>query len=150
MEQKLGQDIENPVLRERFLKDNCEKVESQGYMKAFKPEEIESRKTRLAELSIELSDIEDEKSSAVALFKSRMTPLKEERAEILSDIKHKARYVNEQCYKFVDRDERMVGWYNKEGELVASRSAMLDELQLNLFAGQQASPADATGTEDNI
>lgn len=151
MEQHLGLDIGNPVLRERFLKDNSEKVESQGYMKPFKPEEIERKKNRLAELSIEIADIEDEKASVVSNFKARMTPLKTERAEILSDIKHKSRYVTEQCFKFVDKDERMVGWYNKEGELVASRPAMIDELQLNLFtAQQQASEEDATGTGDNI
>lgn len=149
IEKTLGQDIENPVLRTRFLKDNCEAVESVGYMKPFKPEEIEKKKNRLADLSIELADIEAEKSAAVSMFKARMTPLKEERSEIVSDIKVKARYVTEQCYKFVDRDSRMVGFYNSEGKLISERPAMVDELQLNI-PFDRSNEMSGTGTEDNL
>ncbi len=148
-EKTLGQDIVNPVQRARFLKDNCDSVESIGYMKPFKPEEIEKKKNRLADLSIELADIEAEKAVAVSSFKIRMAPLKEERAEIVGDIKVKARYVTETCYKFVDRDSREVYYYNNEGQLVQERPAMVDELQLNI-PFERNNEMGGTGTEDNL
>ncbi len=147
MEKTLGQEIENPVQRARFLKDNCEAVELVGYMKPFKPDEIERKKDRLADVSIELADIEAEKSAAISQFKVRMAPLKDERAELVSDIKVKARYVTEQCYKFVDRDIRQVGFYNSEGKLISERPAMVDELQLNI-PFERSSEMSGTGTEE--
>jgi hypothetical protein len=149
IEKTLGQDILNPVQRTRFLKDNCEAVESVGYMKPFKPEEIERKKNRLADVSIELADIEAEKALAVSSFKVRMAPLKEERTELVSDIKVKARYVTEQCYKFVDRDTRRVGYYNNDGQLISERPAMMDELQLSI-PFEHSGEMSGTGTEDNL
>lgn len=137
MEKHLGKDIKCEKQREEFLKDNCEKVEIVGYMKPFTLDEMQIRKEKLANLSINLQDIENEKKAAAISWKIKITPLLEERKKMISDIKQKSEFVSENCYKFVDRDNRLTGFYNSEGDLVMQRQATADELQLTLFVDIQ-------------
>lgn len=148
MDKHLGKDIENLVAREAFLKDNCDKVEEKGYMKPYTPEEMQQRKEELANASIEIAEIEQEAKEAAAHYKGRLKPLKEARANIVSNIKAKAEYVKELCYKFVDQEARETGYYNREGDLIESRPATADEMQPTLFAVRGFNQADKTGTND--
>ena len=91
---ELGQDIKNPIQREAFLKDNCDACEQKGYMKPYTPEELQGHKEKLANVSIEIAEIEAEKKQVEADFKGRLKPLKESRAIMVSNIKSKAEYVN--------------------------------------------------------
>lgn len=143
MERELGQDIKNPIQREAFLKDNCDACEQKGYMKPYTPEELQGHKEKLANVSIEIAEIEAEKKQVEADFKGRLKPLKESRAIMVSNIKSKAEYVNEVCYRFTDQETKETGYYNKEGILVECRPATADELQPNIF-----SVVRKTGTND--
>jgi hypothetical protein len=143
MERELGQDIKNPIQREAFLKDNCDACEQKGYMKPYTPEELQGHKEKLANVSIEIAEIEAEKKQVEADFKGRLKPLKESRAIMVSNIKSKAEYVNEVCYRFTDQETKETGYYNKEGILVECRPATADELQPNIF-----SMVRKTGTND--
>jgi len=135
MEKQIGKEFKDEKQREAYLRDNCEKVENVGYMKQFTPDELQERKERLAVLSIEIDDIETELKSAIKGFKTSLKTLKEEKKEVVIDVKRKAEYVTEPCYKFVDIDSRLVGFYNSEGDLIIQRSAMADEAQPSLFVG---------------
>ena len=143
MERELGQDIKNPIQREAFLKDNCDACEQKGYMKPYTPEELQVHKEKLANVSIEIVEIEAEKKQVEADFKGRLKPLKESRAIMVSNIKSKAEYVNEVCYRFTDQETKETGYYNKDGILVECRPATADELQPNIF-----SVVRKTGTND--
>ena len=143
MERELGQDIKNPIQREAFLKDNCDACEQKGYMKPYTPEELQGHKEKLANVSIEIAEIEAEKKQVEADFKGRLKPLKESRAIMVSNIKSKAEYVNEVCYRFTDQETKEPGYYNKDGILVECRPATADELQPNIF-----SMVRKTGTND--
>ena len=143
MERELGQDIKNPIQREAFLKDNCDACEQKGYMKPYTPEELQGHKEKLANVSIAIAEIEAEKKQVEADFKGRLKPLKESRAIMVSNIKSKAEYVNEVCYRFTDQETKETGYYNKDGILVECRPATADELQPNIF-----SMVRKTGTND--
>lgn len=143
MERELGQDIKNTIQREAFLKDNCDACEQKGYMKPYTPEELQGHKEKLANVSIEIAEIEAEKKQVEADFKGRLKPLKESRAIMVSNIKSKAEYVNEVCYRFTDQETKETGYYNKDGILVECRPATADELQPNIF-----SMVRKTGTND--
>lgn len=143
MERELGQDIKNPIQREAFLKDNCDACEQKGYMKPYTPEELQGHKEKLANVSIEIAEIEAEKKQVEADFKGRLKPLKESREIMVSNIKSKAEYVNEVCYRFTDQETKETGYYNKDGILVECRPATADELQPNIF-----SMVRKTGTND--
>ena len=47
--------------REQFLSDNCDAMEGIGYTRRFSPEELAHKKEVLANVSIELFEIEQEK-----------------------------------------------------------------------------------------
>lgn len=143
MEKQLGQEIKNLAQREAFLKDNCDACEQKGYMRAYTPEELQGHKEKLASVSIEIAEIEAEKKQVDATYKGRLKPLREARLIMVSNIKSKAEYVNEICYRFTDQETRETGFYNKEGILVECRPATADELQSTIF-----SVVRKTGTED--
>ena len=143
MERELGQEYKNLAQREAFLKDNCDACEQKGYMKPYTPEELQGHKEKLANVSIEIAEIEAEKKQVEADFKGRLKPLKESRAIMVSNIKSKAEYVNEVCYRFTDQETKETGYYNKDGILVECRPATADERQPNIF-----SMVRKTGTND--
>ena len=127
--------------RERFLKDNCDKVERMSYMKQFTDEEIVAMKNRLSTVSIDMDDIEDEKKEMSVIFKSKLDPMKGEKKTLLRNIKQKAQLVVEDCFKFIDQENEHVEFYNASGDLVESRHIAPEERQRNLFALRN-------GTED--
>ena len=141
MDKLFGKDLP-PLQREAMLKDNCDAIVETSYMKRFTPEEILEKKERLSSVDIDLNDVEEEKRDAIADFKAQMKPLKEERKELLKNIKQKSELITEKCYKMVDQNTRMVGIYNRAGDLVDERPALADELQGTIFQISRA-----TGTE---
>ena len=106
MEKYLGKEYANKAQREAFLKDNCAKVENKDYMKPFTPEQLQGHKETLAELSIKIESIEAEKKQAIKAFSESLKPLVEQRKMMCSNIKQKAEFVEELCYKFVDVDAK--------------------------------------------
>lgn len=120
--------------REQFLNDNSDDVEKVSYSKAFSPEELAKQREDLTDAAIKLADIEEQKKEANAHFKELMKPLEQKKAVAIKNLKDKAMVVEEDCYKFFDEETKMVGFYNKEGDLVSSRPAFPDELQTTIFA----------------
>ncbi len=145
MEKELGQEYKNPIQREAFLKDNCDACEQKGYMKPYSPEELQGHKEKLANVSIEIAEIEAEMKQVQAEYKGRLKPLKEARSNMVSNIKSKAEYVNEICYRFTDQEAKETGFYSKDGKLIECRPATADELQPTIFSGIRTLK---TGTTD--
>lgn len=131
MERAMGQNIPEDK-RASFLRDNCDKIEEIGYMKPFTPDEITQKKDELSEVAIKINDIESNKKETLKDFKQQLEPLTEQKADLLKNIKTKAEWVTEDCYQFINHDERLVGYYNKEGILVASRPTRPEETQYTL------------------
>ena len=143
MEKTIGKEYKNARDREAFLKDNCDKVEEKGYMKPYTPEELQGHKENLANVSIEIAEVEAEKKAQDAYYKGQLKPLNEQRSQMVSNIKSKSEYVKEICYKFVDQESKETGFYNADGDLIESRPATADELQPTIF-----SMVRKTGTND--
>lgn len=143
MEKTIGKEYKNARDREAFLKDNCDNVEEKGYMKPYTPEELQGHKENLANVSIEIAEIEAEKKAQDAYYKGQLKPLNEQRSQMVSNIKSKSEYVKEICYKFVDQEAKETGFYNADGDLIECRPATADELQPTIF-----SMARKTGTND--
>lgn len=133
LEKELGK--EYPLeQREKFLSDNSDHVEKVSYSKAFSPEELAKQREDLTDAAIKLADIEEQKKEANAHFKELMKPLEQKKAVAIKNLKDKAMVVEEDCYKFFDEESKMIGFYNKQGDLVSSRPAFPDELQKTIFA----------------
>lgn len=143
MDKSLGKHLRSLAEREAFLKDNCDACEQKGYMKPYTPEQLQGHKEKLANVSIEIAEIETEKKIMDQAYKGRLKPLLESRTQMVSNIKSKAEYVNEICYRFTDQETKETGYYNREGDLVEVRPATADELQTTIF-----SVVRKTGTDD--
>lgn len=143
MEKTIGKEYKNAREREAFLKDNCDKVEEKGYMKPYSAEELQGHKENLANVSIEIAEIEAEKKAQDAYYKGQLKPLVEQRSQMVSNIKSKSEYVKEVCFKFVDQEAKETGFYNADGDLIECRPATADELQPTIF-----SMARKTGTDN--
>ena len=130
------------VIERHLLENNCDAIEQVGYTRRFTPDELAERKEELADNSIQLSDIDAEKKVIDSQFKAHKKPLDARKSTLLEELKNKSEFVKEDCYKFIYHDERMVGFYNSDGELVSSRPIMPQEMQKTIF-GQMR-----TGTDD--
>lgn len=80
-------------------------------------------------------------------FKGQLKPLREECKQLLKNIKAKAEYVTEMCYRFTDQETKETGYYNKDGKLIESRPATADELQPTIF-GVVRNLNPKTGTDN--
>lgn len=138
MQRTLGQDIPNRMERKMFLQDNCDAVEDLGYVKEIPSERLEELKEVLVENNIELRSLREAKKEAVKGFNEQIKPLEEINAQTTKQLKERSEYVNEQCYKFVDNEERTVGYYNSEGLLVFSRPIRPEEIQTTLNQAARA------------
>lgn len=142
MERFLGQEVAEEE-RWKFLQDNADSVESIGYTHRFSPEELAQKKEQLAEVSIQISDIEEEKKEAMEDFKERLKEPNEEKKSLLENIKKGSEFrSDEECVKILYHEEKMAGFYNKLGELVYSRPIMPQEMQRTIFLNSK------TGTEN--
>ena len=133
MRRTLGMDIKNLAQRKIFLEDNCDKVEEKRYMKPYTYEELQGHKENLANISIEIAVLEAEMKQVMQGYKGKLKPLLEERLIMVGNIKSKAEFVMEPCYRFTDQDAKETGYYNAEGVLIETRPATADELQPNIF-----------------
>lgn len=149
MEKQLGIEIENDLERKQLLEDNCDVVVEVGYMKPYSPEQLQGHKENLADISITIAEIEAEMKQVSEDYKSKLKPLKEKRDDIIANIKARAEYVKEPCYRFTDQEAKLTGFYNNEGLLIECRPATADEIQPNLFrALRNGNVPPLTGTND--
>ena len=129
--------------RWQFIQDNADAIEEIGYTHRITPEDLAQKKESLAETSIEINDIEEEKKEVMQEYKKQLEPLLKQKKQLLEHIKKGSEFrENEQCAKILYHDERMVGYYNKLGELVYSRPIMPQEMQKTIFKTLK------TGTND--
>lgn len=145
MEKFIGQDIEDLHERELFIKDNAEGVEKMGYSKPLPSAAIDKLKETLANACIEHHDLYEAKKAVDQDYQARIKEQKTIITDCADKLKSKSEYVNEACYKLIDENEKMAGYYNKEGMLVYERPARTEELQPRLFKMNATKP---TGTDD--
>ncbi|MBP1613957.1 MAG: hypothetical protein H6Q13_1405 [Bacteroidetes bacterium] len=133
MDKFLGQEVQEKD-RWQFLQDNADAIEEIGYTHRFTPDELAQKKESLAETSISINDIEIEKKDVMDEYKEQLKPLNVTKQTLLENIKKGSEYVEDQeCAKILYHEEKMVGYYNKLGELVYSRPIMPQEMQKTIF-----------------
>lgn len=120
-------------IRSKYLGDNADALEQKSYMRPFDQSEVEQKKDDLTRLCIQIDNLELEKKEFMDNWKEKAKPVIEEKKMILTDLRQGAEFINDTCYKFVDRGEGMVGYYSPEGMLIEQRKAKPDEMQTTIF-----------------
>jgi len=137
MEKHLGKEYSDSE-RIKFLKDNCDDVEEMDYMRQFTPDELLEMKEELSNVAITMDDLEEEKKDLTSTLNAKLKTQKVRKKRLLKGLKQKSELVTEDCFKFIDENTRMVGFYNSEGDLITSRPAMGNELQKTIFQVNKA------------
>lgn len=112
--------------------NNCDAVEEISYRKKFTKSEMTEHKDTLVDTLIELGKLEGELSLIKEDFSSKMSPLKKGIQRLVDWLEAGEREITEPCFKFIDRKDIVVGYYNEAGELVRERPATTNELQLKI------------------
>ena len=123
------------VSKEQRLKsfhNNCDDIEEISFRKKFTKSEMSEHKDTLVDTLISLGKLEGELSIIKEDFGSKMAPLKKSIQRLVDWLEAGEHEVTEPCFKFIDRKDIVVGYYNQAGELIRERPATTNELQLKL------------------
>lgn len=121
--------------RKQMLEDNCDKVESKTYIDRWTPNRVQQEKNNYIDLQSKIAKLTAELAQVQSEYKGEIKPLKEQSGIILNNIQQGGELVTKDCYKFVEEDEKMVGFYDAKGHLIDSRPATPEEMGGNLFRG---------------
>lgn len=132
MEATLFQNM-SPKERLQMLEDNSDGSEIQDRMRELTEEEINDYQKELGKKMIALNKVKDEKKKKVDEFKAKMKPIENEINSVLKVIKVQSIEVEEEVWKIKSFEDKMVGFYNRDGMLVSSRRMFPDENQVSMF-----------------
>lgn len=106
--------------------------ENTSYTKRLTPEELANKKTELAEVSIELNEIAQEKKEAMAKFKAKAEGPELTKSTLLTTIKHRSERRTGMLFEIADQESGFMGVFDETGECVEVRPLDREERQLNL------------------
>lgn len=133
MDLELFKDM-TPAERIDMLDAQADEVKEEMYLKPFDNDDVQKNRKRYCQINMQLADIKEQEDAAKASFKEQRDPLKREADQILANLRQGGVYVTGKLYKLIDRNERTVGFYNEDGDLVNQRKALPKELMSqNLF-----------------
>jgi hypothetical protein len=127
--------------REEILRNSCDQILERSYTRKFDQDEINERRSELANVIIQIADLEQELAEVRADYKGKIKPLQERVSKLRDELKVGGDWIKGDCFKFVDEDEGKVGIYSPEGYLLEQRPMTQDERQRNVFRALR------TGTE---
>ena len=127
--------------REEILRNSCDQILERSYTRKFDQDEINERRSELANVIIQIADLEQELAEVRVDYKGKIKPLQERVSKLRDELKVGGDWIKGDCFKFVDEDEGKVGIYSPEGYLLEQRPMTQDERQRNVFR------AIRTGTE---
>lgn len=134
--------------REQILRDSCDQIVERSYTRRFDQQEINERRASLANVSIQIADLEQELAEIRADYKGRIKPLQERIVKLRDELKAGGDWVKGDCFKFVFEDEDMVGFYSPEGHLLEARPMTQEEKQKNVFRMIRETSVEKTGTDN--
>lgn len=120
--------------RLQMLEDNADAVEVISYLKHFESDELAEMKDDLVNALIQIHEYNLELAQIKSKYKEKIKPLAELVNENQEKIKMRAESIKGKCFKLVDYEAKMVGYYNPLGNLVFERPASRDEAQTNIVS----------------
>ena len=137
--------------RPQVLEDSCDAVEEIWYNHPFTEDELNEIKTKLADTSIDIAELEQEKADWMESYKSRLKPLNTAKAKYLDQIKRKSEDIKDKCYKFLDHENKEVVLQHIRDFISVNTSAIHQALpfyvlkELDLVAGMHTAKEYSMG-----
>lgn len=118
--------------RRDVLEGIAYKVSTEAYTKALTPEEHAEKKSELAEISIQLSELEAKKKEIMAELKAEFAEPLAIKQELLGVIKHKSERREGLLYYIDDQEAGMMYIFDDNAECIEARSLRPDEKQMKI------------------
>lgn len=136
--------------RAQFLRDSCDKIIEKCYTKKFEQHETNAKRAELANVSIQIADLEQQLAEIRADYKGRIKPLVERLGKIRDELKSGGEWVTGECYQFIDADEGKVGLYTPNGYKIEEREIRPEERTRTVFQAIRSNNSDLpkTGTDN--
>lgn len=114
------------------LEGICYKMTNESYTKQLSAEELSDRKSRLAEVSILIAELEEKKKEIMAELKAEMTEPAQEKTELLTSIKYKREDRKGMLYYIDDQEQSVMYVFDDTATCVEVRPLRGDEKQTKI------------------
>jgi len=131
---KLDDSIDGMTKKEisSHLENLAYAIEEGDYTKRLDDSEIMERKSRLADVNIQLSKLEDEKRDLMDEMKGRIDPVRKELKEVIEVVKSKSLNLTGRLFLFDDPAKGLMYKFDNTGVCVDLRPLTPQERQLKL------------------
>lgn len=121
--------------RAQILRDSCDKIVEKCYTRKFNTEETNEKRAELANVSIQIADLEEKLAEIRADYKGRIKPLIERMGKIRGELKSGGEWITGECYQFLDAEENKVALYDPNGYKIEERDMRPEERSRTIFQG---------------
>jgi len=120
-----------------FLTNNADAVKEEStFTRKYSPEELAAVQEDFLNNSIRVNQVEEQKKAATAVFSAEIKTLKSKIKENMQNIVAEGESVTGKLFEFKFPEEKMVGLYDEQGNLVESRPFNQKERQQYFAFGQ--------------
>lgn len=116
-----------PEQRRQFLQDNADFIKDETYYCDLSPDELDKRKTIIADNLFELNKLDEELKAVKKEYKDRMEPFKLENKLAVQEVKTRRAMFKGVRYYIPDNDGVNMNIYNDRGYLVETRRLLPEE-----------------------
>lgn len=129
--------------REQLLEDNCIRVQEEEYNMPLTAAEKKQKSKELLDITIKMRKLASERKQLMHELKERKNDYDAKRDVIIDELQQGGRYVKGKVYIIADREKKMVGKYDKLGNLLEKHKMQKEDMQLSIneYMGK-------TGTDD--
>lgn len=129
--------------REQLLDDNCIRVQEEEYNMPLTAAEKKQKSKELLDITIKMRRLAAERKQLIHDMRERKNGYEETRDKLIDELQNNGRYVKGKVYIIADREKKMVGKYDKFGNLLEKRKMQKEDMQLSIqeYMGK-------TGTDD--
>lgn len=132
------------------LRESADQVVNHSYSKEYTEEKISEIRTKISDLCIKISDYERELAAVKAEYKSKMTPLENDRESLVSDLRAGGERVTEECYVYLNFNIGKAGLYTKDGVLLSEADITQEMSQSTIFQSLREDPDDQETEEPEV
>lgn len=129
------------------LQSHAVKIDEGSYTKRLDQNELGIAKSKLADVSIQIARINDEKKEAMADFKEALKMPQEEHKTYLEMIKTKSVREDGLLYWIDDQERQLMYAFDKSAVCVDVRPMSIQERQLSINSGEGVRMLDGTNND---
>ncbi len=127
MDQRLFEDVPSER-RSEIIREMAIKTDTSIYSKPLNEDEIDFHYKELGNTVIRKDATEQELEEVKEEFKARLNPLSAKIKEHMKAIRTRSIEMEGEVFVIIDRESKMAGYYDIDGNLVSSRRALPEEL----------------------